>query len=109
MAIYKKAFAGPHYLIGIAEVYLALVESERGRTEMALRILDDAKHNYDVSYGRIHPNHGDLLVNRATILARAGRRNEARTDCAEGLKILAQTMGPQASYTRSMTAVCAQI
>ena len=109
VAIYKKAFAGPHYLIGIAEVYLALVESERGRTEMALRILDDAKHNYDVSYGRIHPNHGDLLVNRATILARAGRRNEARTDCAEGLKILAQTMGPQASYTKSMTAVCAQI
>ncbi len=109
VAIYKKAFAGPHYLIGIAEVYLALVESERGRTEMALRILDDAKHNYDLSYGRIHPNHGDLLVNRATILARAGRRREAEADCAEGLKILAQTMGPQASYTRSMTAVCAQI
>lgn len=109
VAIYKKAFAGPHYLIGIAEVYLALVESERGRTEMALRILDDAKHNYDVSYGRIHPNHGDLLVNRATILARAGRRKEARADCDEGLRILTQTMGPQASYTRSMTAVCAQI
>jgi tetratricopeptide (TPR) repeat protein len=109
VAIYKKAFAGPHYLIGIAEVYLALVESERGRTEMALRILDDAKHNYDLSYGRIHPNHGDLLVNRATILARAGRRREAEADCAEGLKILVQTMGPQASYTRSMTAVCAQI
>ncbi len=109
VAIYKKAFGRPHYLIGIAEVYLALVESERGRTETALRILDDAKHNYDVSYGKLHANHGDLLVNRATILARAGQRTEARADCAEGLKILGQTLGPEASYTKSMAAICTDI
>ena len=56
--------------------------------------MDDAKHNYDVSYGKIHPNHGDLLVNRASVLARAGRLDEARTDCAAGLKILSDTLGP---------------
>ncbi|WP_136162697.1 toll/interleukin-1 receptor domain-containing protein [Sphingomonas flavalba] len=106
IAIYRRAFGRPHYLIGIAEVYLALVESERGRTEEALRILDDARHNYDVSYGKLHANHGDLLVNRATILNRAGRHAEARTDCAAGMRILGETLGPEANYTRSMAAVC---
>ncbi|MDF2901232.1 MAG: hypothetical protein K0Q62_1291 [Phenylobacterium sp.] len=109
VAIYRKAFGGPHYLIGIAEIYLALVESERGRTTAALRILEDAKQNYDASYGKLHANHGDLLVNRATILAKAGRRPEALSDCTAGLKILRQTLGAEASYTKSMAAVCAQI
>jgi tetratricopeptide (TPR) repeat protein len=106
IAIYRKAYGGPHYLIGIAEVYLALIESARGRTDAALRVLDDAKHNYDVSYATLHPNHGDLLVNRATILARAGRIAEARADCASGLKILGQTLGPDANYTRTMAKTC---
>ena len=110
VSIYEKAFEGkPHFLIGIAEVYLALIESERGKTEAALRTLDEAKHNYDVSYGKLHANHGDLLVNRATILAKAGRRTEALRDCAEGIKILGQTMGPTAAFTKSSAAVCAKL
>jgi tetratricopeptide (TPR) repeat protein len=109
IAIYRKAFRRPHYLIGIAEVYLALVESDRGHVHAALRILDDAKHNYDVSYGSIHPNHGDLLINRALILARAGRVTEARKDCAAGLHILADTLGPKASYTEVMGETCAKL
>ena len=32
VAIYRKAFNGPHYLIGIAEVYLGLIQSQRGDT-----------------------------------------------------------------------------
>jgi hypothetical protein len=71
--------------------------------------MDDAKHNYDVGYGHLHANHGDLLVNRATVLAKAGRKPEARSDCAEGLKILGQTLGPEAAYSRSMAGVCAKI
>ena len=71
--------------------------------------MDDAKHNYDVSYGKIHPNHGDLLVNRATVVARAGRTAEARTDCAAGLKILGDTLGPTANYTRTMAETCAKL
>lgn len=107
VVIYRKAFKGPHYLIGIAEVYLGLIESQQGRTAAALATLDDAKHNYDVGYGKIHPNHGDLLVNRAKVLARAGRMVEARSDCAAGLDILRQTLGPDASFTKSMTTTCA--
>lgn len=106
VAIYRKAFKGPHYLIGIAEVYLGLIESRRGDTRAALTTLDDAKRNYDASYGKLHPNHGDLLVNRAVVLARAGRMAEARADCAEGIGILDQTLGAQASFTRSMAATC---
>jgi tetratricopeptide (TPR) repeat protein len=109
IAIYEKAFGGPHYLIGIAQIYLALVESERGRTAKALAILDEAKRNYDASYGKLHANHGDLLVNRATILARAGRRKEAVADCAAGMKILDQTLGADAAFTKQLGEVCAKI
>jgi tetratricopeptide (TPR) repeat protein len=109
IAIYRKAFGGPHYLIGIAEVYLALVESDRGRVDAALETLDDAKRNYDASYGKLHPNHGDLLVNRATILAKAGRLAEARKDCAAGIDILDRLIGKDANYTQMMKKVCAKI
>lgn len=106
VSIYQKAFKGPHYLIGIAEVYLALIESQRGDTNAALASLAEAKRNYDASYGAIHPNHGDLLVNRAKVLARAGRLIEARSDCSAGMTILGDTLGPEASFTRQMAAEC---
>jgi len=106
VATYRKAFGRPHFQIGIAEVYLALIKSKRGNTAGALATLDDAKHNYDVGYGRLHPNHGDLLVNRATVLAKAGRLKEARSDCAEGVEILRKTLGPEASFTKSSAATC---
>ncbi len=109
IAIWKKAYGHPHYQIGIALVYLALVESDRGRVDAALADLAEAKHNYDVSYGKLHPNHGDLLVNRATILAKAGRRAEAIADCAAGIKILGQTLGPDAAFTKSDAAICAKL
>jgi tetratricopeptide (TPR) repeat protein len=106
VAIYRKAFGKPHFLIGITEVYLALVQSERGDTRGALATLDDAKHNYDVGYGKLHPNHGDLLVNRAKVLAHAGRMQEARTNCAAGIEILRQTLGVDAAFTKSSAASC---
>lgn len=106
VVIYRKAFKRPHYLIGIADVYLGLIESRRGDTRAALATLDDAKRNYDASYGKLHPNHGDLLVNRAVVLARAGRMAEARSNCAKGIRILDQTLGTDASFTKSMMATC---
>lgn len=109
VAIYREAYGGPHYMIGIAEVYLALIESERGNTEAALGTLRDAKLNYDASYGKIHPNHGDLLVNRAKVLARVGRMSEARADCAAGIRILSDTLGANASFTKSMSKTCARM
>lgn len=106
IAIYRKAFNRPHYLIGIADVYLALIQSDRGETAGALATLDDAKRNYDASYGKLHPNHGDLLVNRARILAKAGRMAEAQSDCAAGVAIIRQTLGADASFTKSSAATC---
>lgn len=106
VSIYRNAFDGPHYLIGIAEVYLGLIESERGYTSSALATFDDAKRNYDASYGKLHPNHGDLLVNRAKVLAKAGRLREARADCDAGMVILNDTLGAEASFTKQMAASC---
>jgi tetratricopeptide (TPR) repeat protein len=108
VTIYRKARAAP-YLVGIAEVYLALIESKRGDTKGALATLDDAKRNYDAGYGKLHPNHGDLLVNRAHVLAKAGRMTEARSDCAAGIAILTQTLGADASFTKSSAATCAAL
>jgi len=109
VATYRKAFGGPHFLIGIAEVYLALIQSKRGDTRGALATLDDAKHNYDVGYGKLHPNHGDLLVNRAKILATAGRKAEARADCAQGVAILEKTLGADASFTKQSAGDCKKL
>lgn len=106
VAVYQSAYDGPHYAVGIAQVYLALIESERGRPDAALRTLAEARRNYDASYKTLHPNHGDLLVNRAVVLARAGRRAEAEADCAAGLKILNDTMGAADPFVRSMAETC---
>jgi tetratricopeptide (TPR) repeat protein len=109
VATYRKAFGGPHYYIGIAEIYLALIQSKRGDTRGALATLDDAKHNYDVGYGKLHPNHGDLLINRAKVLARAGRIAEARVNCAQGVAILEKTLGAAASFTKQSADSCKQL
>lgn len=107
--VYRARYKNGHYSIGIADVYLGLIESERGNTTKALNYLDDAKVNYDASYGKLHANHGDLLVNRAVVLAKAGRMVEAKSDCAEGLDILGQTLGKDASYTQQMAKTCAEL
>lgn len=109
IAIYRAAYRKPHYRIGVAEVYLALAEGGRRDLPGALSAFDRAKAEYDGGYGQLHANHGDLLVNRATVLAAFGRRREARADCAAGLAILGKTLGPQASYTRSMADTCAAL
>jgi tetratricopeptide (TPR) repeat protein len=109
IATYNRAYGRPHPQTGIALVYLALVESERGNLNAALADFDAAKHNYDVGYGKLHPNHGDLLVNRATVLAKFGRRREALADCAAGLKILDQTLGADAAFTKSDADMCRKI
>jgi tetratricopeptide (TPR) repeat protein len=109
VAIFRKANPQGHYSIGIAEVYLGLIQSKRGDTKAALATLDDAKHNYDVSYGKIHANHGDLLVNRAKVLAHAGRMDEARSDCKAGLAILSDKLGADSSYTKSMVESCRRL
>jgi tetratricopeptide (TPR) repeat protein len=107
--VYRARYKNGHYLIGIADVYLGLIESDRGNTGKALAFLDDAKVNYDASYGKMHANHGDLLVNRAVVLAKADRMAEAKSDCREGLDILGKTLGPDASYTKQMAETCAKL
>lgn len=107
--IYDARFGGPHYLTGIALVSLAGVEADLGHTDQALADFARAKHNYDIGYGGMHANHGDLLVNRASVHAKAGRMNAAGKDCADGLRILDETLGPTAGYTQRMKAICTKL
>jgi tetratricopeptide (TPR) repeat protein len=109
VAIFRRAFGKPHVKIGAVELNLARIQADQGRTDAALSLLDDVKHNYDVSYGRVHPNHGELLVYRAMFLAKAGRNAEASADCSAGLTILRDTLGPDAAFTRTNAARCANI
>jgi hypothetical protein len=90
-------------------VYLGLAEGGRGNLPQALAAFDRAKVEYDGSYGAEHPNHGDLMVNRATVLAKFGRTAAARADCAGGMTILTRTLGAGASYTKTMAETCAEI
>lgn len=104
--IYTQAYGGRHYLSGIAEVYLGLIAGEQHDLDGALAHFDQAKLHYDESYGGIHANHGDLLVNRATVLASVGETERANQDCAEGMKILIDTLGENAPFTQQLQAVC---
>jgi MTH538 TIR-like domain (DUF1863)/Tetratricopeptide repeat len=104
---YRDAYHAPHYSIGIAEVYLSLAESELGDTAEALKTIDDAKIQYDVSYGHLHANHGDRLVYRAMILKRSGRFDDARHDCSEGLAIIAKTSEADSSLYKADADMCA--
>jgi tetratricopeptide (TPR) repeat protein len=106
IAAYKKSYKGPHYLIGIAEVYLGLVDSELGNTGTALADLDDAKRNYDASYGHLHANHGDLLVYRAMILKRANRMAEAHSNCVEGLDIFTKIGDTDSALYKADSDIC---
>jgi tetratricopeptide (TPR) repeat protein len=106
---FQDVYHGPHYSIGIAEVYLSLAESELGETTEALKTIDDAKMQYDVGYGHLHANHGDRLVYRAMILKRAGRLDDARRDCSEGLAIIAKTSEVESALYKADSDMCANL
>lgn len=106
--ILRQAYGGPHFKIGSIQGYLALAQSRLGDTRSAFRTLDDAKRNYDAHYKKLHVNHGDLLVQRAVVLSRAGRLAEARADCAAGLMLM-RKLEADAAFYRANVAVCARI
>lgn len=109
IATYNGAFQKPNWQAGAARVYLALVESDRNHYAAAMSALDKAKHDYDIGYGKLHPNHGDLLVNRASIEAKFHHRDEAISDCGLGIEILNKTMGADAAFTKADAQICAKL
>jgi tetratricopeptide (TPR) repeat protein len=106
VAAYRSVYNGPHFNIGFAEFYRAQVATERGRIDEALAYLDDAKVNYEASYGKVHANIGELLVTRAGLLARKGQFAQARIDCAAGIAMLNETMGADSSFTKGLQKSC---
>ncbi len=106
---YTQAFKGRHYLSGIAEVYLGLIAGDLELYETASLHFDEAELHYNESYGQIHANHGDLLVNRATVLAKSGEISLANQYCSEGMVILNDTLGEDASFTQQLQQVCNDI
>lgn len=109
IAILERAYKGPHYKIGAIQGYLALAQSKLGETKAALATLEASKANYDAGYKKLNPNHGDLMVQRAQVLQRAGRLTEARAQCVDGLGIIKQLMGADASFYKEDAGICAKI
>lgn len=107
--LYDKAYNGPHYLTGIAEIYLALIAGDKKEYTRSLVHFDEAQKHYDAGYGKLHANHGDLMVNRATVLVQAGEIEQAKQDCVNGMQILFDTLGEQAAFTQQLQAVCDDI
>lgn len=108
IGILQRAYKGPHFKIGSFQGYLALAQSQLGDTATALATLDDSKRNYDAAYKKLHANHGDLLVQRAQVLQRAGRLGEARADCASGLEIM-RRVEADAEFYKTNAGICAKI
>ncbi len=106
VSAYQQAFKGGHYNIGIAEYYRAQVAMQQGRPEAALGHLDAARRNYEASYGKVHANIGEVMVTRAEILGKSGRLAEARRDCADGMAMLIETIGPNHSFTQGLQKTC---
>jgi tetratricopeptide (TPR) repeat protein len=107
--IYTKAYGGRHHLSGIAEIYLALIAGDRKDLAGSLAHFDEAKLHYDEGYGQIHANHGDLMVNRASVLASMGEVARAKLDCTNGMVILRDTLGADAPFTQQLQEVCDDI
>ncbi len=107
--IYTHAYKGRHYLSGIAEVYLGLIAGDQNDLPSALAHFEQAKQHYDAGYGETHANHGDLLVNQATVLAKAGEIKRAQQDCLAGMEILNTTLGKNAAFTQQLQAICDDI
>ncbi|WP_414828443.1 tetratricopeptide repeat protein [Alteromonas sp. H39] len=107
--VYNNAYGGRHYLSGIAEVYLGLIAGEQNDLTKALMHFEEAKRHYDAGYGGVHPNHGDLLVNQAIVLAAFGDNELAEENCAQGMSILNETLGESAAFTQQLQKVCDDI
>jgi tetratricopeptide (TPR) repeat protein len=107
--VYTQAYKGRHYLSGIAEVYLGLVAGDKKDLSASLAHFAEAKLHYDESYGEIHANHGDLLVNQATVLAALGEKERANQDCEAGMQILEDTLGKESGFTKQLQTVCDDI
>ena len=104
--IFRQAYPDGHYEIGFVDTYLGETLAAQKRFPEALSLLDDAKRNYDISYGGLHPNHGDLAIYRAVVLDEAGRTADARQACAQGRDILGRTIGLQAYASQRLLQRC---
>jgi tetratricopeptide (TPR) repeat protein len=106
ISAYRQVYRGPHYNIGISEFYRAQIAADKGQPALALERLDAARTNYEASYGKVHANIGEVLVTRASLLAKLGRLPEAVRECAAGMEMLNATMGPDNSFTQGLRKTC---
>ncbi len=103
---YRNVYRRPHYNIGISEFYRAKIAMDRKQPQLALDRLADAQRNYEASYGKIHANIGEVMVNRASILSQSGRKAEASRECDAGMAMLNETIGPENSFTKGLQKIC---
>jgi tetratricopeptide (TPR) repeat protein len=103
---YSKIFNGPHYSIGICEVYLSSIAANEGNFKMALNYLDKAKINYDSSYKNDHINQGDLLIERSIVLRKMGKAKDADFNCNLGLNIIIKNYGANHDYYKESLKNC---
>ena len=103
---YRNVYRGPHYNIGIAEFYRAQIARDRKQPRIALTRLDAAQQNYEASYGKTNANIGEVMVNRAAVLADLGELAAARRECAAGMAMLVETVGASHSFTQGLKKTC---
>jgi tetratricopeptide (TPR) repeat protein len=95
--------------VGYRLLYLALAEAKAGDAADGLASLDAAQEIYDLKFPAGDFNHGDIRVYRAMVLDKAGRPEEAKRLCAEGLDMLKANLPANDVYLGEMTGHCAAI
>lgn len=88
-------------------MYLALAQADAGDLSAASASLDEAAAIYALSAPDDQFNRGDISVYRAYVAAKAGRREEARDLCRDGLETLGAVLAADNKYLLDWTAQCA--
>ena len=88
-SIFSALYGIHNAAVGDVDFYAAEAASRGKDTPAALRLLDEAKRIYDVSYGPNDPDQVELLMARARVLSGAGRARDSAESCTAA--VLLQT------------------
>lgn len=104
-SIFSAIYGIHNAAVGDVDFYAAEAASRSKDTPAALRMLDEAKRIYDVSYGPDDPDQVELLMARAKVLSSAGRARDSAESCAAAV-LLQTRLDPKDPAIRSNQQNC---
>ncbi|MXP27664.1 tetratricopeptide repeat protein [Porphyrobacter algicida] len=100
-SIFVKLYGPTNAAVGDTDFYTAEAEGQAGQTATALQLTQKVKAIYDRNYGPDDPDQAELLLLRARILERAGRKGDASKQCGMALALQRKLRLDRASQNRT--------